>query len=151
MAKKKLFTPGAPPENEHMWGLYNCTNTKALADSNLDIEMVKRLNDSGIETYRSIAHKFPRPGGVTAVVIVGASRADAHCWPEFGTCMLGCFACGDKDKQMYDFLYRMIRYLRPRDTYEIPERVIYPYLPSQVPFTWTRIEAPFVPKRKLKN
>ena len=141
MTRKSLFKKGAPPENEHLWGLYSCRNVAGLRDPGLDVQMVKVLHDSEIETFGNLSYKFPPPGGVTAIVIVGASRADAHCWPEFGTCILGCFACGDKDAQMYKFLYGMMRHLRPKKTFEIPERIIYPYLPDPIPFTWRSIEA----------
>ena len=133
----KPYEVGNNPEHDRSWVLYRCRDVALLKDPTLDDIMVQTLKLAGIESYESCCHQFPPPGeGVTATVIIGASRADAHCWPEVGTMILGCFSCGDCDEQVYQFVDYMLQQAQPESAFEVPERKIHVRMPKIIPASW---------------
>ncbi|MDB5225478.1 MAG: S-adenosylmethionine decarboxylase [Candidatus Adlerbacteria bacterium] len=139
-----LFSTADRPERDHLWGFYNCRDLLLLKSGRAIARSLKEyLQNAGIPTLAGAHHKFTDGGeGVTAVQIIGASCADVHTWPEFGTVVVRCFACGDKDKEVQKFLASMLSKFRPQDPYEIPDRNIPTSLPDAIPPNWRPLQVP---------
>ena len=115
--------------------------TEAAADLQdaafLTATLRKSLEEAGIDVFHTLHHKFTGGGeGVTAVCIIGASCADIHTWPEHGTMVLRCFACGDKEQSVQEFFGSMIGHLLPRKVYEVQGRTIRTAIPDEIPSSW---------------
>lgn len=125
------------PEREFTWVLFGC-EVSLLKDTERIVHALKRsLQKARIDTYGGHSYKFLEGGeGVTAVEIVGASCADIHTWPEHASAVVRCFACGDKDVQVKDFVQHMLTYTSCEEAYEVPERIFYVEKPEIIPPTW---------------
>lgn len=132
------------PERDRAWGFYGCRDLQFLASGRA---LARALRDclvaAEIPTFGGAHHKFPEGGGgVTAVQIIGASCADVHTWPEFGTAIVRCFACGDKDAQVERFVQHMLLKYRPQAPYEVSGREIPILLPHSIPEDWRAVRVP---------
>jgi S-adenosylmethionine decarboxylase len=38
-------------------------------------------------------HRFPKPGGITGLILLSESHLTCHTWPEFGTAAFNLFCC----------------------------------------------------------
>jgi S-adenosylmethionine/arginine decarboxylase-like enzyme len=126
-------------ERDHCWifGFDAEDAHKLRSEERLKRSLEKCLDSVHIDTYGSRSHKFIDGGaGVTSVTIIGASCADIHTWPEYGTLILRCFACGDKEHAVQAFLRHMLRAHNPAHAYEILGRAIKTQIPSEIPSDW---------------
>jgi S-adenosylmethionine decarboxylase len=111
-----LFAFTTPPSEEHFFAgkhflasYVDCDGT-ALSDiEGLMQAMEKAINASGATILSRITHEFD-PSGFTAVYLLSESHASIHTYPEFGSCFVDLFTCGDRcfsvpfDKLMREYL-----------------------------------------------
>lgn len=130
-----------PSEKNFTWTLEGCSPPGILSDKDKLVHGLKRsLQLAGIDTYGGFAHKFAEGGeGVTLVEIVGYSCGDIHTWPEYDSAVVRCFACGDKEKQVREFIRHLRVFLSPTRVAEAPVQEIFVQLPAELPRGWKLI------------
>jgi|GEM_PF-4911072 len=140
-------TETEPPERVRSWAFYDCENQLPLEDPSLHEKLRDHLVMAGFECFGSICHKFGP--GVTAVVIIGASCADVHTWPEKGTAIVRIFYCqdhskhegGNNDAKSDAFLRLMLELFKPKVATELPRLDIPVEQPLGLPRGWRIISA----------
>lgn len=73
--------------------------------------MVMAVEASGATLLKESHHVFPE-GGMTAVMLLSESHASIHTYPEYASCFVDIFTCGDTCKpEEFDRVLRKV--LRP--------------------------------------
>lgn len=75
--------------------------------------MDKAVVASGATILDKASYVFP-PNGLTIVYLLSESHASLHTYPEYGTCFIDLFTCGDTCSSE-KFHASLLRYLEPRE------------------------------------
>ena len=73
---------------------------------------------AGLRPVGELFHRFPRPGGVTGVVLLAESHVAVHTWPEIGAATLDVYVCNlgaDNSPRAEGLLDALVRAFAPRD------------------------------------
>jgi len=71
----------------------------------------------GLTAVGELFHRFPRPGGVTGVVLLAESHVAVHTWPEIGAATLDVYVCNlgaDNSPRAEALLDALARAFAPR-------------------------------------
>lgn len=95
---------------KHFIASYSGCNQEALNDyKRLEEVMLEAASASGATILNSSKHVFP-PSGLTMVILLSESHASIHTYPEFQSCFVDLFTCGDRcssdrfDQVLRDYL-----------------------------------------------
>lgn len=91
-------TPDLVPPGRHcVLDAFGC-DVDALRDHNGIIAALRTAADrAGVRVLDITSHRFPEPGGVTAVALLAESHLSIHTWPEHGYAAVDAFTCGAAD------------------------------------------------------
>lgn len=95
---------------KHFIASYSGCNQEALNDyRRLEEVMLEAARASGATILNSSKHVFS-PNGLTMVILISESHASIHTYPEFQSCFVDLFTCGDRcssdrfDQVLRDYL-----------------------------------------------
>lgn len=96
----------------HFLASYLDCDSNAMSDlQNLMEAMDEAVKASGATILEKSSYVFP-PNGVTVVYLLSESHASLHTYPEFGSCFVDLFTCGNKcSSETFDKVLRA--YLKP--------------------------------------
>lgn len=99
---------------KHFFASYLDCDLTALCDlEGLHKAMDNAVMASGATILKKNSHTFP-PHGLTSVYLLSESHASIHTYPEFGTCFVDLFTCGDNcTAEAFDKALRA--YLKPKE------------------------------------
>ena len=96
----------------HLLANFVGCDRRALNDlTELRAAMNRAVEASGATLLRTAEHVFPQ-GGYTLVMLLSESHASIHTYPEFDSCFIDLFTCGDScSAEKFEAVMR--DYLRP--------------------------------------
>ena len=99
-------------KGKHLIASYSGCDEKALSNVDaLRAAMENAVAGSGATILDSTYYVFP-PNGLTMVILLSESHASIHTYPEYGTCFVDLFTCGELcSNEKFDELLRV--YLKP--------------------------------------
>src|SRR5271170_7460823 len=113
-----LFTALAAEESfqfkgVHFLASYCDCDLQALTElDKLADAMKSAVEESGATVLEISSWTFP-PNGLTMVLLLSESHASIHTYPEYGSCFVDLFTCGEKcSADKFDAVLR--EYLKPR-------------------------------------
>ena len=114
--------------------LLNFSGCEADLD-NLDAierDMIAAVNAVGATILAHLAHKFD-PCGVSVILMLSESHASIHSYPEYNSCFLDIFTCGDLRVEPFGELLEQL--WRPKRVSKQLQERFDPVIrtPSQVP------------------
>jgi len=98
---------------KHFLASYLDCDTNALSDvEGLLQAMEQAIRATGAKILNRTIHVF-ETSGCTAVYLLSESHASIHTYPEFGSCFVDLFTCGD-NYFSHPFDQRLREYLKPQ-------------------------------------
>lgn len=97
---------------KHFFASYIGCDHKALSNAeNLKESMTNAVKASGANLLNSVDYVFP-PDGFSMVLLLSESHASIHTYPEYNTCFIDLFTCGD-NCSAESFNAVLAEYLKP--------------------------------------